>query len=137
MGDGGYSAFSTLSNVPNICDKVFVLKTPQSAKPIAVLRLLRLNHLRWFSSNQLFLAKQKRHPEGVFFVWWEMVDSNHRRRSQQIYSLSPLATREISHIKFFYADSNITLQIRFGTHLKVELVDGRKLLKKFSVLGDR
>ena len=30
--------------------------------------------------------------------WWEMVDSNHRRRCQQIYSLSPLATREISHI---------------------------------------
>ena len=29
-----------------------------------------------------------------------MVDSNHRRHSQQIYSLSPLATREIPHIKF-------------------------------------
>ena len=28
-----------------------------------------------------------------------MVDSNHRRRRQQIYSLSPLATREIPHIK--------------------------------------
>ena len=30
--------------------------------------------------------------------WWGMVDSNHRRRCQQIYSLSPLATREIPHI---------------------------------------
>ena len=30
-----------------------------------------------------------------------MVDSNHRRHSQQIYSLSPLATREIPHI-FIY-----------------------------------
>ena len=30
--------------------------------------------------------------------WWGMVDSNHRRRSQQIYSLSPLATREIPHM---------------------------------------
>ena len=29
-----------------------------------------------------------------------MVDSNHRRHSQQIYSLSPLATREIPHIQF-------------------------------------
>ena len=29
-----------------------------------------------------------------------MVDSNHRRRCQQIYSLSPLATREIPHIRF-------------------------------------
>ena len=26
--------------------------------------------------------------------WWGWVDSNHRRHSQQIYSLSPLATRE-------------------------------------------
>ena len=33
-------------------------------------------------------------------VWWGMVDSNHRRRCQQIYSLSPLATREIPHIQF-------------------------------------
>ena len=31
--------------------------------------------------------------------WWEMVDSNHRRQSQQIYSLLPLATREISHLE--------------------------------------
>ncbi len=28
-----------------------------------------------------------------------MVDSDHRRQSQQIYSLSPLATREIPHMK--------------------------------------
>ena len=34
------------------------------------------------------------------FSWWGMVDSNHRRRCQQIYSLSPLATREIPHILF-------------------------------------
>ena len=34
----------------------------------------------------------------VFLFWWGMVDSNHRRHSQQIYSLSPLATREIPHI---------------------------------------
>ena len=31
--------------------------------------------------------------------WWERVDSNHRSRRQQIYSLPPLATREHSHIK--------------------------------------
>ena len=29
-----------------------------------------------------------------------MVDSNHRRHRQQIYSLSPLATREIPHIGY-------------------------------------
>lgn len=31
-------------------------------------------------------------------IWWELVDSNHRSIKQQIYSLSPLATRESSHI---------------------------------------
>ena len=30
--------------------------------------------------------------------WWGMVDSNHRRHCQQIYNLSPLATREIPQI---------------------------------------
>ena len=40
-------------------------------------------------------------------IWWGMVDSNHRRHRQQIYSLSPLATREIPHI-----------------HMNLELVDG-------------
>ena len=39
--------------------------------------------------------------------WWGMVDSNHRRHRQQIYSLSPLATREIPHV-----------------NVKLELVDG-------------
>ena len=33
-------------------------------------------------------------------IWWGMVDSNHRRHRQQIYSLSPLATREIPHMIF-------------------------------------
>ena len=32
--------------------------------------------------------------------WWGKVDSNHRRHCQQIYSLSPLATREFPHMKF-------------------------------------
>ena len=42
--------------------------------------------------------------------WWGMVDSNHRRHCQQIYSLSPLATREFPHILFLL--------------IAVELVDG-------------
>ena len=42
------------------------------------------------------------------FCWWKRVDSNHRRRSQQIYSLSPLATWVLFHIQL----------------VKVELVDG-------------
>ena len=44
--------------------------------------------------------KQKTpHKSARSFTWWERVDSNHRRRSQQIYSLSPLATRELSQIR--------------------------------------
>ena len=33
---------------------------------------------------------------------WAKVDSNHRRQCQQIYSLSPLATREFAHIDIIY-----------------------------------
>ena len=32
------------------------------------------------------------------FYWWGKVDSNHRSDKQQIYSLSPLATREFPQI---------------------------------------
>ena len=46
-------------------------------------------------------------------IWWGKVDSNHRRHCQQIYSLSPLATREFPHIKLrcqtrwsWWTDSN-------------------------------
>ena len=34
------------------------------------------------------------------FFWWGRVDSNHRRHCQQIYSLSPLATREHPRVRF-------------------------------------
>ena len=33
------------------------------------------------------------------FLWWGRTDSNHRSETQQIYSLSPLATRELPHIR--------------------------------------
>ena len=35
---------------------------------------------------------------GGVFAWWGKMDSNHRRHCQQIYSLSPLATREFPHM---------------------------------------
>ena len=69
------------------------------------------------SEKQNFTAKQfhaaKRHftcpkdgfhekntPKRVFF-WWGKMDSNHRRHCQQIYSLSPLATREFPHMNLW------------------------------------
>ena len=59
------------------------------------------------STHRLYIAdrirqRQAKTPECIHsdvFIWWEMVDSNHRRRCQQIYSLPPLATREISQDK--------------------------------------
>ena len=48
----------------------------------------------------------------IILSWWERVDSNHRSRRQQIYSLPPLATREHSHINLFCF------------HKIMELVDG-------------
>ena len=45
--------------------------------------------------------KNKKEPDAsdsLSFEWGK-VDSNHRRRCQQIYSLSPLATREFPHIR--------------------------------------
>ena len=41
-------------------------------------------------------------------IWWRRMDSNHRSRRQQIYSLPPLATRELLHMQFWswWTDSN-------------------------------
>ena len=41
------------------------------------------------------------HQMVLDFLWWGRTDSNHRSDTQQIYSLSPLATRELPHIFFF------------------------------------
>ena len=38
---------------------------------------------------------------------WMEVDSNHRSNLQQIYSLSPLATRESIHVKWDLQGSNL------------------------------
>ena len=38
----------------------------------------------------------------ISLSWWGKVDSNHRSDKQQIYSLSPLATREFPHIHFAF-----------------------------------
>ena len=56
-------------------------------------------------------SKEKSTCKCKCFFWWGKMDSNHRRHCQQIYSLSPLATREFPHIK---------LPASFA----VELVDG-------------
>ena len=57
----------------------------------------------WLSKPLIFDDTAKKKACDIFFVtglWWELVDSNHRSIKQQIYSMSPLATRESSLICF-------------------------------------
>ena len=44
--------------------------------------------------KRTFVGRQK-----CVFCWWGMVDSDHRSQWQQIYSLPPLAAREIPHME--------------------------------------
>ena len=48
-----------------------------------------------FSKTKKIRASQKENSH----FWWAGVDSNHRSRRRQIYSLLPLATREPTHIQ--------------------------------------
>ena len=57
-----------------------------------------------FDSTYPHKIKSTNHLTVIGTFWWGMVDSNHRRRCQQIYSLSPLATREIPHIHLELVD---------------------------------
>ena len=60
--------------------------------------------LRFFIGNSSKVMKimdfrQKEHRKHRLAVsWWRKVDSNHRSETQQIYSLPPLATRELLHM---------------------------------------
>ena len=72
-------------------------------------------HCKTVSKNRLakspfFDDTAKKKACDIFFVtgfWWELVDSNHRSITQQIYSLSPLATRESSPIRFWVVADNL------------------------------
>ena len=45
---------------------------------------------------------KKTSPLDWSFLWWGRTDSNHRSDTQQIYSLSPLATRELPRMKLVF-----------------------------------
>ena len=74
---------------------------PHAARRIshceAIFHARRVFHKSW---KDLFRWKKRTEFFSTLFSWWERVDSNHRSYKQQIYSLSPLATRELSHINF-------------------------------------
>ena len=68
---------------------------------------------RYFTHPQGWISLKNALALASAFFWWGKVDSNHRRHCQQIYSLSPLATREFPHIKLrcqtrwsWWTDSN-------------------------------
>ena len=63
--------------------------------------------------QRFFTLKSRKPGRFRVRVWWGKVDSNHRRRCQQIYSLSPLATREFPHIPFACSESQTMDQHRF------------------------
>ncbi len=50
-------------------------------------------------SSQMPIPEKDRYLSITVFFWWGRTDSNHRSDTQQIYSLSPLATRELPHIQ--------------------------------------
>ena len=45
----------------------------------------------------IHLLIKRKAPTNVDAFWWREMDSNHRSKMQQIYSLPPLATREPLH----------------------------------------
>ena len=54
----------------------------------------------WYTKPAAWINKKRTFGRQKFsFCWWGMVDSDHRSQWQQIYSLPPLAAREIPHMK--------------------------------------
>ena len=76
--------------------KIEVL-TPSSRRQATVPRTVAF----WIFESALQPSKRTKRPiqKGLVFLWWGRTDSNHRSETQQIYSLSPLATRELPHIQ--------------------------------------
>ena len=52
-----------------------------------------------FHSPKANFVEKKHLLSQVLFFWWERVDSDHRSQWQQIYSLPPLAAREIPQME--------------------------------------
>ena len=88
MGVGRFASRA----LKTVCRAVFARRGTQSSGP------------GLFESASVFPENKDKNKSDTHYqvslCWWELVDSNHRSIKQQIYSLSPLATRESSHILF-------------------------------------
>ena len=72
-------------------------------KPVFALVLLTCHRhvgFEWVRIHESSPTNKNPPAQLMGFYWWGKVDSNHRSYKQQIYSLSPLATREFPHMKF-------------------------------------
>ena len=81
---------------------------------------------------RIHLSKMRKPHCLVRFSWWEEVDSNHRSRRQQIYSLLPLATRESSQIL-----SHKVSSLRCGTLRGPRLVPTKRAVGEVCGAGER
>ena len=78
-----------------VCISGFVKRIPLVAEPLFIACYGIVNDTRRFRRNRVhshLICKQ---------IKWMEVDSNHRSNLQQIYSLSPLATRESIHAEHY------------------------------------
>ena len=91
--EGERSPPLVFSTAPGGSEKTALLEKRQSASLLlaAVLCGPRGPHLNLFSIKKVVYTN-------VYTTfWWKRVDSDHRSETQQIYSLPPLATRELFH----------------------------------------
>ena len=79
-------------------------------------------------SPQTRMNTEKNVPDSKIehIIWWRRMDSDHRSETQQIYSLPPLATRELLQIykaKSLFIELPQQISCERKTHT-MELVDG-------------
>jgi hypothetical protein len=67
-------------------------------------------------SPQTRMNTKKNVPDSKIrhIIWWAGMDSNHRSRRRQIYSLLPLATREPTHINAENGVANSAVELVNG-----------------------
>ena len=87
---------------------------------------------RTLASGNPYCGLDKKSTSFEVLFWWGMVDSDHRSQWQQIYSLPPLAAREIPHMELVNGvePSTCWLQISCSAiepHQRIFVLNGRRL----------
>ena len=115
-----------------------VISNHEPQKKAITLQRLTFLILFWEKANGLdasfdtnsYLKQKRNQTQAVFgFFWWELVDSNHRSITQQIYSLSPLATRESSHLFCFRLHLSSSACLLYQRNKRNASVFSKKVLR--------